>query len=41
MVDAAELDALLAELDGQLAGLDQVLNNADAAMAAEEGEVLP
>jgi hypothetical protein len=36
-----EVDQLLAELDTQLAGLDQLLNDATAAMAAEEGEIVP
>jgi hypothetical protein len=37
----AEIDSLLAGLDETLAELDQLLNQAAAALAAEEGEILP
>jgi hypothetical protein len=40
-VTTDELDQLLAGLDGQLAGLDRLLNDAAAALAAEEGEIVP
>ena len=36
-----EIDSLLAGLDETLAELDQLLNQAAAALAAEEGEILP
>lgn len=40
-VDRADLDELLAEMEASLAGLDQLMNNAAAGMAAEEGEIIP
>ena len=40
-VNVDEIDSLLAEFDDTLAELDQLLNQAAAAMAAEEGEILP
>ena len=36
-----EVDSLLAELDETLSGLDRLLNDTAAAMAAEEGEIIP
>lgn len=40
-VPTGEVDSLLAELDARLAGLDTLLNDATAALAGEEGEILP
>lgn len=40
-VDLADVDELLAEMEASLAGLDQLMNNAAAGMAAEEGEIIP
>jgi len=40
-VSVDEIDSLLAGLDETLAELDQLLNQAAAALAAEEGEILP
>jgi hypothetical protein len=40
-VDVNEIDQLLAGLDETFAELDQLLNQAAAALAAEEGEILP
>lgn len=40
-VTTDDVDRLLAGLDADLAGLDQLLNEAAAALAAEEGEIVP
>jgi len=40
-VHAGDVDELLAEMEASLAGLDQLMNNAAAGMAAEEGEIIP
>ena len=39
--DSAEVEQLLAEIEESLAGLDQLMNDAAAGMAAEEGEIIP
>ena len=41
VTDPDEIDALLAGLDETLTELDQFLNQAAAALAAEEAEILP
>jgi hypothetical protein len=40
-VPVGDIDATLAGLDDALAGLDQLLNQAAASLAAEEGEIIP
>lgn len=36
-----EIDSMLSDIDDTLAELDQILNDAAAALAAEEGEIIP
>jgi len=40
-VAVGEIDLMLLDIDETLAELDQLLNDAAAALAAEEGEILP